>query len=233
MNRSEFNEWLRHATVAYPEIGRQFDGDKGSDRADIWQKALETVSLNVAIECIDSMVVGHTDRPQFGWSDLPRFVNDYRRERANQEMHQREWRDERDEQVCPKCHNVQSGVVAIWNPWFVDDCYDRLHLCNDVQEAHDLWRSWRKIKGKRGDAQRLTVLCDCHNPTAIARRERLQSFNDGKTRRNESKPAVQEIYTDRFVVWEKGHPSEVLDHFGASTSSEPAALLEDHSTGEF
>ena len=227
MNRNEYVEWLRHATAAYPEVGRQFDGDDEGERSAIWEKALFGVPLAVAIECIDAMVVGHTERPKFGWSDLPKYVNDYRRERANQELHQRDYGVQRDDQQCPKCHGLQSGVVAIWNPWFVDDCYDKLHLCNDVQEAYTLWRSWRKINGRRGDAQRLTVLCDCQHPTAVARRAKLQDFKDGRLKKDESLPGIRQVYIDRFVLWMTGHPSEVLNHFSSDVSSEPAGLLED------
>lgn len=213
MTDQEFKTWLRHATAAYPEIANQFkgDGDQALERTAIWQTALAKIDPRVATEAINSMVVGTVERPKFGWSDLPKFVIEYGKERANVEAQQERYRSLRDEEICPKCQNLECGCVTVWNPWFVEDCYSRLSLCSDAQEAFTLWQSWRRLSGRKGDAQRLTVLCNCSiNPTAVVRRRRLQEWQDGTGNKTDKHtPAVKDTFCESMKIWINGDPKEV------------------------
>ena len=213
MTEQEFTTWLRHATAAYPEIGNQFKGDQATERAIIWASALSKVSLDVATEAINSMVVGTVEHPKFGWSDLPKFVLEYGKERANVEAQQERYRSLRDDEICPKCHNLQCGCVTVWNPWFVEHCFSRLCLCSDKQEAFRLWQSWRKLSGTKGDAMRLTVLCNCSiNPVAVRRRARLQEWSDGTgSKTDKHVPVVKDTYCESMHIWINGDPKEVTD----------------------
>jgi len=210
MTPTEYNDWLGHAMAAYPEIANQFKGDAGIDRSEIWQEALSGVDATVATEAINAMVAGTTERPQYGWSDLPRFIRDYARDAANAEMQRVQVDGDGRGERCPKCHDVAAGVAIVWNPWFVFDCGPQISLCSCAADVWSLWRSWSRGQDGSGGALRLSVLCNCESPVASRKRARLEEWRSKSgDRKDHHTPACRDTYCEAYRLWVIGEPCEV------------------------
>lgn len=176
MNSNEFYEFWKHATAAFPAVHRLFDNSAAAkERSKIWQAALAKVSLVHANEAVDAMVRGEAEVPRFEWSEFPKFVYRYCVDAGNAEMLQ-ERRSYYGESPagsvrCLLCGDSQSGLVAIWNPAFIEALDVEIIAAHSICEVVQLFQVWR---GKNRQSRRymtFAVICCCESPIAKGKRD--------------------------------------------------------------
>jgi hypothetical protein len=212
MDSGEYMQFWRSAIRAYPEISAWLNKTNDpAGTADAWERAFANVHLDHALDAIDAMLTGEVVKPQYGWSDLPRIVIQFCRDRADQEL--AEQRAEHEDisgrrMLCHWCEDDSAGFCVIWNPWFVRDRGSNLSLCEGRDDARDLWRAWRREhRGYSGMS--VAVACCCESPGAVSKRSAIQRWeSDGRPAGK--KPAVTVIFDQsRMWRWTTGWPGEL------------------------
>lgn len=177
MNQSEYLEWTKYALAAFPTVHRVLDNSaEARERSKQWLAALGGVKMVHAKAAIDAMLRGDTEPPKFDWAQLPAFVIRWCSDQANADL-----RIEVDRYYdgptvrCPHCRDSRSGLVAIWNPAFINECDEALSKCENLFEVNGVYREWRR-KSEHNRYCSMAVTCCCDSPSAIRKRAKQRGM---------------------------------------------------------
>ena len=233
MKATEFREWFTYATKHFPEMAGWVNRHKEHDihAEDIyasWEKALDRTKFSHAKVAIDAMLRGDIAKPEYGWSDMPKLVNQYSRDLANAELSPAPLSDyDQPRKMCPVCNDAQGGFCLIWNPYFVQDAKQHIMLCNDTDELQLLWDTWRRPrKGQGYGGLSVPAICNCDSRGATFKRNDYEYRRSDAQIRKRSRPPTDLIYSDRFIPYKHGELEQLKDKCGSRVSRADTKQIE-------
>lgn len=176
MTPNDYYQWWQHAVAAFPALHRLFPekSEEARRRSKAWQSALGNLSLEAAKQAIDAMLAGKADPPRYDWAELPAKVLAYCGEQANAELARsfRDYHEDGPRHRCQHCRDSISGLVAIWNPFFIEACDQEIVAAENTRQVQDIFRAWRDKDRHANRYRTFAVVCCCESPAARRKRDK-------------------------------------------------------------